>query len=873
MADYESSHSGSQLDQTIHSVLHPDTVVKEGSAQLVTSGAVADAVGNAVAKSDKRLNSLGINTFESIDGRMFIQLKEGDEEQDLTSIPVATESNSGVMSKEQVKTLNEHGVKLQNLEAKDKNHDTTLGRIDDDLKGINEGLVAHNSRITTLETDAKTLKKDVRDIKEDVSELEKFTIEQLRNLDTKTKEQDTLISKNEKRIDALTLNTSEVSDGRISLALEEKGGEVLSDTILLVANESRSGVMSKEHVKSVNENTAKLLDIERDFGHYEQHPDVTLEVVHTGKRFNSQGELVSDANWNVGRLGAVERGLLYELMMGGEDKMVQGTALFVSHTVETFQTQTRDVYTPVYSAMGTALPISTYAVLWAGENYTDLLVSYRNDVQGANVMKVAEWGIFKSIATQYSNMQTKLDLKSFADGYYAGMRVGNADSLTPNGETAPVYEEIITAGRMVNDAPDVMGNRTPSATNAVSNISIKNMMGEVLGMNQLVPVDGGSVELQKDHKFLSIINGAYTIFTVSEKKTRTYAKGDMLLDLTTKFPTTAGSAFVNSLTNNNANAVKVMHRLSTFVYNRDSAGNATQLEDEALEKGAEVIAKLGYQEPKLCTGTCGRINLFDGNTGLKKQTLDMITAKNKAWKQVLAALAEQGIDTSAEWCQIPFEASINETVGIFWDNKGVTVKAWMGRYQDLGVSVTYILSYVTENHHIASISKDVATSKGIGDLRNCLLLATKNTEAINSRTAQDNLKPHEWGAHHNGMAMYFEVSSRSMEEWADEMIMFELATPIRIDFDEELNLNLVDVKPYDLYGLDDIDGNPMYDINIETQEDGNIKTTVAPKAEWVEEHKQLPVGIYSTIVGLGTNANYDFIMKLEQRVRALENRQ
>lgn len=179
----------------------------------------------------------------------------------------------------------------------------------------------------------------------------------------------------------------------------------------------------------------QVADINRDMGKYQQLPDVTLALVESGKRIDKDGKFVADSNWNVGRLGAVSKGNIYELLMGGSDKMVLGTALFVSHTVERIGGADTDVYTPIFSAVNVDLPISTYAVLLAGEDYADVLVSYRADVAGANTMRVSRWGIFASVATQLANLKKQVDLKSFADGYYDNMGVGYAKNLIGDGET------------------------------------------------------------------------------------------------------------------------------------------------------------------------------------------------------------------------------------------------------------------------------------------------------------------------------------------------------------------------------------------------------------------------------------------------------
>lgn len=188
-------------------------------------------------------------------------------------------------------------------------------------------------------------------------------------------------------------------------------------------------------------------DINRDMGKYQQLPDVTLTLVESGKRFDKDGKFVADSNWNIGRLGAVSKGNIYELLMGGSDKMVLGTALFVSHTVERIGGVDTDVYKPIFSAVTTDLPISNYAVLLAGEDYADVLVSYRADVAGSNVMRVSRWGIFASLATQFASLRGEVNLRAFADGYYDNMGVGYARNLIGDGEpTTEEFTERVAGG-------------------------------------------------------------------------------------------------------------------------------------------------------------------------------------------------------------------------------------------------------------------------------------------------------------------------------------------------------------------------------------------------------------------------------------------
>ena len=191
----------------------------------------------------------------------------------------------------------------------------------------------------------------------------------------------------------------------------------------------------------------KLSELERDFGKYEAFPNVALALEQAGKRITKDGEIVADPSWNIGRLGAVMVGNTYELKMESAEKMVLGTALFVSRTIEKRGSENVVVLTPLFSAMSTDIPRTGYVCFEAMEAYEDVLVCYRIDVDGADTMLVRRYGTKASIATQINNLKKNVDLKSFSDGYYESMRVGTADNLTSKGvPTEEVFTERVAGG-------------------------------------------------------------------------------------------------------------------------------------------------------------------------------------------------------------------------------------------------------------------------------------------------------------------------------------------------------------------------------------------------------------------------------------------
>ena len=222
----------------------------------------------------------------------------------------------------------------------------------------------------------------------------------------------------------------------------------------------------------------QVTSLERDLGQYEPLPSVAMTAETTGKYINADGEFVDDADFNIAAIGAVVVGNTYELYMGGSDKMKQGVALFVARIKTTTTSGTERVeYLPLFSAMSTDIAQSGYVCFEAMEAYPDVLVCYRADVPQATTLLVRRYGTKASVATQINNLKKKVDLKSFADGYYASMRVGSADNLTSKGEAT---EELITSRK-------AGGNNQIEDGSA----SIKRIKGYSVVMNQKIFLTNG----------------------------------------------------------------------------------------------------------------------------------------------------------------------------------------------------------------------------------------------------------------------------------------------------------------------------------------------------------------------------------------------
>lgn len=250
--------------------------------------------------------------------------------------------------------------------------------------------------------------------------------------------------------------------------------EVTEDDVVILYYDTEwhkvaTGIASNSNLTALLTDVAAL---ERDLGQYAELPSVAMTAETTGKYINADGEFVDDADFNIAAIGAVVVGNTYELYMGSADKMKLGVALFVARIKTTTTSGTERIeYVPLFSAMSTDIPTSGYVCFEAMDAYSDVLVCYRADVPEAATLLVRRYGTKASIATQINNLRKKVDLKSFADGYYELMRVGTADNLTSKGDAT---EEVIMSRRAGGDNQIEDGSA-----------SIKRIKGYSVVMNQL----------------------------------------------------------------------------------------------------------------------------------------------------------------------------------------------------------------------------------------------------------------------------------------------------------------------------------------------------------------------------------------------------
>lgn len=301
-----------------------------------------------------------------------------------------------------------------------------------------------------------------------------------------------------------------------------------------IASNSRLTALFND-VDNVNTDVAAL---ERDLGQYAELPSVTMTAETTGKYINADGEFVDDADFNIAAIGAVVVGNTYELYMGSAANMKLGVALFVARIKTTTTSGTERIeYVPLFSAMSTDIPTSGYVCFEAMEAYSDVLVCYRADVPEAATLLVRRYGTKASIATQINNLRKKVDLKSFADGYYESMRVGTADNLTSKGDAT---EEVIMSRRAGGDNQIEDGSA-----------SIKRIKGYSVVMNQFLTLEKRDyrtdygLTLHAEGNVISIA-GQLPSQEITDRDTNAYLTLDKLI-----VPNFVGEKYLISLTGEN----------------------------------------------------------------------------------------------------------------------------------------------------------------------------------------------------------------------------------------------------------------------------------------------------------------------------------
>lgn len=337
-----------------------------------------------------------------------------------------------------------------------------------------------------------------------------------------------------------------------------------------------------------------------------------------------------------------------------------------------------------------------------------------------------------------------------------------------------------------------------------------------------------------------------------------------LLDLTTIFPTDPD--FVSSLTRDDY--IRVLHRLGFYSYTINSQSLAvTHNNDDLLQLGAEVIARVGYQEPKMTLSNVGRINLISGKTGAKKYSVDIRLHIKKAWEKVLERIEERG-NAIPDIIKEPRLCKVNNNVGIFLRPDGIEVSAWV---EDLG-RLNWNRDMLSNGNWAFYNTNAIPSMKydGTANMVSVKYQAKDSGSADSGAYTIDQIVFSKNNKQLFIVDKTIEQASAFKAAMQGQYLVYPLAEPIFIPFEElglgKLALSFVDVMPYDIWTLDDMDGNPMYKVESAENASHVITSRIYPNPEWVESNKQLPVAIDTVLSGFKTSANYALIMDMLRRI-------
>lgn len=294
--------------------------------------------------------------------------------------------------------------------------------------------------------------------------------------------------------------------------------------------------------------------------------------------------------------------------------------------------------------------------------------------------------------------------------------------------------------------------------------------------------------------------------------------------------------------------------------------------DKTLQMGAEDISLVGHKEPQFNFSGVGSIVLIDstkdcntreGVPATIKDSIDISKALKKAWNGVLDALTEQGI-AIPEFAQSPIQFGINQNIGVKLDSKGITVSTWVMEFDG------------TENWSYSNSTR-LFSIKVNGTVKPGTKIATRYTYGILAGTGSD---PDKTIFQYQTTLYVTDYVFSTIVGWKNHLaslkaagvplqVVYELNTPIHIDFEKELDLSFVYAKGTDIVALHDIDNNPVYDIAIKTNENGTKDVDIRWNKEWVETNKQFPPTISTVLQTMGFNVDYDMVATMYSQLQKL----
>lgn len=362
-----------------------------------------------------------------------------------------------------------------------------------------------------------------------------------------------------------------------------------------------------------NEDPKKIIDLDRLTRYHEQVKPIKTQVgvldraispysksnplplthnLATGQILAMEGDMVvlkSQAGWGITRIDREEFGglglasgdtlLLPMAHFDQEGKptdnlMLVGAVLFAAEEAvkgqsgEVLYTRRTSLFRATDNAIATWGGVKKWLAIADNES---LLICHPLDITSATITRN---GNDAANAAADLNQRRRIEEKLNLGGKDPRAWVGMADQLAPSEKTeqAAYRDEVLPAGRILGFAPELgpsgAGTRDGQIADSVSPV-MREVSGVSGGANQLVPENGGSVNLEASttstrKPYLHMSNGTAEIIRVDAAETRSFSKGDIVVDVRKAMPSL--NTFLNTLT---IAPEQVAHKLGFLALQRD----------------------------------------------------------------------------------------------------------------------------------------------------------------------------------------------------------------------------------------------------------------------------------------------------------------
>lgn len=293
-----------------------------------------------------------------------------------------------------------------------------------------------------------------------------------------------------------------------------------------------------------------------------------------------------------------------------------------------------------------------------------------------------------------------------------------------------------------------------------------------------------------------------------------------------------------------------------------------------LQAMAQDIATLGYQAPKFSWQMPCKYVALDVNTPTDTRagdhpvihsTIDFRSQIKAAWPVLLDQLQQSGIPIP-DIARTPILPGINDQCRNRVRPDGLEVNCWVVELGSLSWGKTGFGGGDSYFYATPIGLKYEAVSRVVG---NVMALGYNNVNADTfcqkAMAAEGNLLM----CQREGQVRFINSAYTTAAEFKTAMqgqyLVYQLAEPIFIPFENPVNLSLGELSKYTFIGAHDINDAPMYDLQTHypygdapENADGHHHFLLTRWGlAWLRQHNEFPMTAITTFDGIGFVANYD----------------